>query len=68
MGTKLLRLHNDKKKSQLVGNMGSSGATAGGSTGGKRMRDIDTEELIADLRTKVSELELQNKRLKENVS
>lgn len=34
---------------------------------GKRMRDVDSEELIAELQTKCSDLELQNKRLKENV-
>ena len=31
------------------------------------MRDVDTEEYVAELQSKVSELELQNKRLKENV-
>jgi hypothetical protein len=32
------------------------------------MRDIDTEELINELQKKNTELELQNRRLKENVT
>lgn len=31
------------------------------------MRDIDTEELAAELQDKVHDLEQQNKKLKENV-
>lgn len=61
MATKLVRLVEDKKKSMNDRNSNLS------LNSGKRMRDVDSEELIADLQSKVSELEVQNKRLKENV-
>jgi cell division protein FtsL len=35
---------------------------------GKQHRDIETEEYIADLEAKVSDLDMINKRLKENVT
>ncbi len=57
MATKLVRLVNDKKKSSAVG----------GAASGKRMHDVDTEEFIAELQTKCSDLEMHNKRLKENL-
>lgn len=60
MATKLIRLVNDKKK---TGGKGLNDSAIGS----KRMRDVDTEEYIADLQNKVMELEQQNKRLKENV-
>jgi hypothetical protein len=63
MATKLIRLVNDKKKS--LNNSFSNTIQTGTS---KRMRDIDTEELITELQKKVTELELQNRRLKENVT
>lgn len=59
MATKLIRLVNDKKKSLGKNNLNDSS--------GKRMRDVDTEEYIAELQAKLSELEQHNKRLKENV-
>jgi len=63
MATKLIRLVNDKKKS--LNNSFNNNFQAGAS---KRMRDIDTEELINELQKKNTELELQNRRLKENVT
>ena len=62
MATKLIRLVNDKKKS-LNSNFNSIQAS-----NGKRIRDIDTEEFVNELQKKLSDLELQNKRLKENVN
>lgn len=53
MTTKLVRLVNDKKKS--VNNSGKNG------------RDIETEEYVSDLESKISDLDMINKRLKENV-
>lgn len=64
MATKLIRLVNDKKKSL---NANSSGTNLAANTSGKRVRDVETEELVAELNSKVSDLEMQNKRLKENV-
>jgi hypothetical protein len=62
MATKLIRLVNDKKKS-LNNNFNSIQAS-----NGKRIRDIDTEEYVNELQKKLSDLESQNKRLKENVN
>lgn len=61
MATKLLRLVNDKKRAAAV----ASGNLAEGSS--KRMRDIDSEEEIAQLKSKIDELVLLNNKLKENV-
>ena len=60
MATKLVKLVNDKKKS-----LGTNGGAQAGSA--KRMRDVDTEEYLIELESKVSDLEMHNKRLKENV-
>ncbi|CAF0828349.1 unnamed protein product [Brachionus calyciflorus] len=60
MATKLIRLVNDKKKSSSKGTLNDSG-------GGKRMRDVDSEEYIAGIQNKLMELEQQNKKLKENL-
>lgn len=54
MATKLLRLVNDKKKEDGAG-------------GGKRGRDIETEEMLEELHGKIRELEKQNHVLKEKV-
>ena len=62
MATKLIRLVNDKKKS-----LNTNFSNNLQNTAGKRMRDVDTEEYVAELQSKVSDLEMQNKRLKENV-
>ena len=62
MATKLIRIVNDKKKS-----LSSNFSNNIQAPSGKRMRDVDTEEYVAELQSKVSDLELQNKRLKENV-
>ena len=63
MATKLVRLVNDKKKSSS----NTPSAVTIQSSSGKRMRDVDTEEYIAELQTKCSDLEMQKQRLKENV-
>ena len=63
MATKLIRLVNDKKKS-----LGTNSTFAIQTNSGKRVRDIDTEEYIAELQAKIGDLEQQNKRLKENVN
>ena len=64
MATKLVRLVNDKKKS-----MNQAPATSNISMSSmKRGRDIDTEEFISELQEKISDLEQQNRRLKENVT
>lgn len=55
MATKLVRLVNDKKKS------------VNANTAGKPYRDIETEEYVAELEAKLSDLIMINKRLKENV-
>ncbi|KAK2146667.1 hypothetical protein LSH36_590g01020 [Paralvinella palmiformis] len=55
MATKLLRLVSDKKKS------------ADGQNTGKRVHDIETEEMLEELHGKVRELEHQNKQLKEKL-
>ena len=55
MATKLFRLVNDKKKSVNT------------NISGKQFRDIQSEEYIADLEAKLSDLDMINKRLKENV-
>ncbi len=55
MATKLFRLVNDKKKSVNT------------NLSGKPFRDIQTEEYVADLEAKLSDLDMINKRLKENV-
>ena len=60
MATKLIRLVNDKKKSLNSNSIQTSN--------GKRIRDIDTEEYVNELQKKLSDLELHNKRLKENVN
>jgi hypothetical protein len=65
MATKLIRLVNDKKKSL---NANGNGNNLGANTSGKRVRDVETEEMVAELNSKVSDLEMQNKRLKENVT
>ena len=63
MATKLVRLVNDKKKS-----MNQPAAASNLSmTSAKRGRDFETEEYISELQEKISELEQQNRRLKENV-
>ena len=62
MATKLIRLVNDKKKS-----LNNNFSTTTQGSPGKRMRDVETEEYIDELQSKISELELNNKRLKENV-
>lgn len=64
MATKLVRLVNDKKKS-----MNQAPSTSNISMSSmKRGRDIDTEEFISELQEKISDLEQQNRRLKENVT
>lgn len=62
MATKLVRLVNDKKKSA-----NSNGNYTIQASSGKRMRDVDTEEYLAELQAKCSDLEMHNKRLKENL-
>lgn len=62
MATKLIRLVNDKKKSVNAG----ASYTVNAATG-KRMRDVDTEEFLAELQTKCQDLEMHNKRLKESL-
>jgi hypothetical protein len=62
MATKLVRLVNDKKKTVSTSGLNVQAGP------GKRMRDVDTEEFIAELQSKCLELENQNKRLKENVT
>jgi hypothetical protein len=64
MATKLVRLINDKKKSL---NTSSGGEFNIAPHSGKRMKDVDSEEIISELQSKVSNLEMLNKRLKENV-
>jgi hypothetical protein len=64
MATKLIRLVNDKKKSMGSNNTSHMNINQ---SGGKQMRDIETEEYVAELESKLSELELQNKKLRENV-
>ncbi len=63
MATKLIRLVNDKKKSA---NHSPTALTVQVSSG-KRLRDVDTEEYLVDLQTKCADLEMHNKRLKENL-
>ena len=55
MATKLLRLVSDKKKEQAESGVG------------KRGRDIETEEMLEELYSKIRELEKQNGTLKEKV-
>ena len=65
MATKLIRLVNDKKKSVNAGGGGVSYTVQASS--GKRMRDVDTEDFLAELQTKCADLEMHNNRLKENL-
>lgn len=75
MGTKILLLTNDRKRLQALGITGSvdqnvNGATGFGSlgAGGKLAdRDLASEEALADLHNRVSELESHNKQLREKV-
>ena len=55
MATKLLRLVSDKKKEH-----GEAG-------GGKRGRDVETEEMLEELHAKVRDLDKQNHVLREKV-
>lgn len=57
MATKLLRLVNDKKKSEQSSQV----------YGVKKVRDIETEEVIEELQGKVRQLEKQNNQLKEKL-
>ncbi len=61
MATKLIKLVNDKKKS-----VNQSDFTVQASSG-KRVRDVDTEEYLTELQAKCADLEMHNKRLKENL-
>ncbi|KAL3860281.1 hypothetical protein ACJMK2_010423 [Sinanodonta woodiana] len=58
MATKLLRLVNDKKKSSEQDNI---------TVGGKRARDIDTEEKLEELHEKLQDYEKQNEKLREKL-
>lgn len=61
MATKLVRLVNDKKKS--LNNQQANVSTSSL----KRFRDVDNEENLSELQERNAELELQNKRLNQNV-
>ncbi|KAK3603408.1 hypothetical protein CHS0354_009388 [Potamilus streckersoni] len=58
MATKLLRLVNDKKKSSEQDSM---------TVGGKRARDIETEEKLEELHEKLQDYEKQNEKLREKL-
>ncbi len=66
MATKLIRLVNDKKKS--LGSNPNNTSYMNINSSGKQMRDVETEEYVAELESKLSDLELQNKKLRENVN
>ncbi|XP_053402324.1 protein fantom-like isoform X7 [Mercenaria mercenaria] len=59
MATKLLRLVNDKKK---------TADTDHGGGGGKRIRDIETEEKLEELHDKIRDLEKQNLQYREKLA
>lgn len=66
MATKLVRLVNDKKKSMNQGNdVANVSSTSIRQRGG---RDFKTEEYVAELESKIGEIEQQNRRLRENVN
>ncbi|XP_060079479.1 protein fantom-like isoform X2 [Ylistrum balloti] len=58
MATKLLRLVNDKKKTNEVD---------GGETRGKKVKDVEMEEKIEELTEKIRNMEKQNVQLKEKL-
>ncbi|XP_060591570.1 protein fantom-like isoform X2 [Ruditapes philippinarum] len=60
MATKLLRLVNDKKKTA-----DTEGHVGGG--GGKRIRDVETEEKMEELQDKIRDLEKQNHQYREKL-
>ena len=67
MATKLVRLVNDKKKSMNQG--GNDVANVSSTSIRQRVgRDFKTEEYVAELESKIGEIEQQNRRLKENVN
>lgn len=68
MATKLIRLVNDRKRSAQLNNAGyHANGQQGAAKKGGLMRDVETEELIAELQQKLGEAEMQNKRLRENL-
>ena len=72
MGTKILLLTNDRKRLQALGITGSdpigNAASAElGMSGKVGDRDLASEEAMAELHNRVSDLDRQNKQLREKV-
>ena len=74
MGTKILLLTNDRKRLQALGITGSADPNAAAAdfgtlgVGGKVSdRDLASEEALAELHNRVSDLDRQNKQLREKV-
>ena len=74
MGTKILLLTNDRKRLQALGITGSASDPNGNAAaadfrmGGKVSdRDLASEEALAELHNRVSDLDRQNKQLREKV-